>query len=301
MVLTGTIRETRTVYIDNNMEKAHSDIPVGRGRPDHRKGVSAVSLKGGVFTLPILKIQQADLVAIERDLRFHLNSAPGFFKDSPVILDLGSVPDWQIEFTALRALLAGLDLVVVAVQAASEQQSIQARRAGLGLMPIPIRPESQKPQSPKPQSPNPESPKPVTALERRPVVQQVEIPPDASASMQSVETEVDESTLVMQQPIRSGQRLYARGGDLIQLAAVNPGAEIMADGNIHIYAPLRGRALAGVNGNEETRIFCHSLEAELIAIAGNYRVFEDNVPKEWYKKSVQIFLQNGQLIIRTIG
>jgi septum site-determining protein MinC len=291
MVLAGTIRGTRTVYIDNSMEKAHSDIPVGRGQPDHRKGVSAVSLKGGVFTLPVLKIQQADLVAIERDLRVHLTSAPGFFKDSPVILDLGSVPDWQIEFTALRALLAGLDLIVVAVQAASEQQSIRARRAGLGLMPIPTKSAPHKP----------ESPKPVTALERRPVVEKVDIAPVASVAMQSVETEVDDSTLVMQQPIRSGQRLYARGGDLIQLAAVNAGAEIMADGNIHIYAPLRGRALAGVNGNEETRIFCHSMEAELIAIAGNYRVFEDNVPKEWYKKSVQIFLQNGQLIIRTIG
>jgi septum site-determining protein MinC len=99
------------------------------------------------------------------------------------------------------------------------------------------------------------------------------------------------------QPIRSGQRIYARDGDLIVLAAVNAGAEVMADGNIHIYAPLRGRALAGVRGNQNARIFCHSMEAELIAIAGSYRVFEDRVPDEIRQKSVQICLRGEQLDI----
>jgi len=105
------------------------------------------------------------------------------------------------------------------------------------------------------------------------------------------------STRMVTQPIRSGQRIYARGGDLIILAAVNAGAEVMADGNIHIYAPLRGRALAGVQGDQDARIFCHCMEAELIAIAGSYRFFEDNVPKEIYQKSVQIRLRGEQLDI----
>ena len=81
------------------------------------------------------------------------------------------------------------------------------------------------------------------------------------------------------------------------LAAVNAGAEVMADGNIHIYAPLRGRALAGVKGDESARIFCHCMEAELIAIAGAYRVFEDQVPNEYRQKSVQICLRGEQLDI----
>jgi septum site-determining protein MinC len=102
------------------------------------------------------------------------------------------------------------------------------------------------------------------------------------------------------QPIRSGQRTYAKGGDLVLLGAVNAGAEVMADGNLHIYAPLRGRALAGLDGNTQSRIFCQSMEAELVAIAGNYRVFEDDIPPEIYRKSVQIYLDGEQLIIEPI-
>jgi len=106
-----------------------------------------------------------------------------------------------------------------------------------------------------------------------------------------------EASKMISQPIRSGQRTYAKGGDLVLLGAVNAGAEVMADGNLHIYAPLRGRALAGLDGNTESRIFCQSMEAELVAIAGNYRVFEDNIPAEIYRKPVQIFLEGEQLKI----
>ena len=84
---------------------------------------------------------------------------------------------------------------------------------------------------------------------------------------------------------------------MIVMAAVNAGAEVMADGNIHIYAPLRGRALAGVKGDGDARIFCHCMEAELIAIAGTYRVFEDKPPEDIYQKSVQIRLRGEQLDI----
>ncbi|MDH5327151.1 MAG: septum site-determining protein MinC, partial [Gammaproteobacteria bacterium] len=111
---------------------------------------------------------------------------------------------------------------------------------------------------------------------------------------------VTETSKFIKQPIRSGQRVYAKGGDLVILGAVNHGAEVMADGNIHIYAPLRGRALAGLDGNSESRIFCHSMEAELVAVAGNYRVFEDKVPADLYKKSVQIYLEGEQLKIITL-
>ncbi len=95
-------------------------------------------------------------------------------------------------------------------------------------------------------------------------------------------------------PVRSGQQIYARGGDLIILAAVGAGAEVMADGNIHIYGALRGRAMAGVCGNEQARIFCQSLEAELISIAGYFKACDDLQSEQW-KKPAQAFLNGTRL------
>jgi septum site-determining protein MinC len=105
-------------------------------------------------------------------------------------------------------------------------------------------------------------------------------------------------TTLITQPIRSGQRIYAEG-DLIILSQVSAGAEIIAEGNIHVYNTLRGRALAGVQGNEDARIFCFDLQAELISIAGNYKVSED-LDKSLRNKPVQIYLQNQALIIKDI-
>ena len=104
-------------------------------------------------------------------------------------------------------------------------------------------------------------------------------------------------TKLITQPVRSGQQIYAQGGDLIVLAPVSAGAEILADGHIHVYAPLRGRALAGVLGNTDARIFCQHLEAELIAIAGNYKVSEHI--SAW-EKSVSIYLTDEHLTIQSL-
>ncbi|TPW14125.1 MAG: septum site-determining protein MinC, partial [Halothiobacillaceae bacterium] len=120
------------------------------------------------------------------------------------------------------------------------------------------------------------------------------------ATLATAPTTESSATKVIYQPIRSGQQIYAKGGDLIVLAAVNAGAEIIADGNIHIYAPLRGRALAGVRGNNSARIFCYNMEAELVAVAGHYRVFEERVPSEFRNKAVQIYLDNEQLKIELL-
>ena len=100
-------------------------------------------------------------------------------------------------------------------------------------------------------------------------------------------------TMVVNRPLRSGQQIYARGSDLVVLAAVNAGAEVIADGSIHIYAPLRGRALAGANGDATARIFTTRFEAELVSIAGVYRTFESGIPGELAGKPVQVQLQNG--------
>lgn len=106
------------------------------------------------------------------------------------------------------------------------------------------------------------------------------------------------SAMLITQPVRSGQRIYAHG-DLIVLATVSSGTEIMAEGNIHVYGSLRGRALAGVQGDEKARIFCSDLQAELISIAGIYKISED-LSEEFRQKPVQIYLQDHSLIIKEI-
>jgi septum site-determining protein MinC len=117
---------------------------------------------------------------------------------------------------------------------------------------------------------------------------------------------VASSTLFIDRPLRSGQQIYARGGDLVVLAAVNAGAEVIADGSIHIYAPLRGRALAGAGGAENARILCTRFEAELVSIAGLYRTFDTGVPVELAGKPVQVLLNTspsestGRLIIEPL-
>ncbi|CAK0766225.1 putative septum site-determining protein MinC [Gammaproteobacteria bacterium] len=107
---------------------------------------------------------------------------------------------------------------------------------------------------------------------------------------------------IWSQPVRSGQQVYAAGGDLILLGMVNSGAEVLADGNIHCYAPLRGRALAGVKGDVEARIFTYCLEAELLTIAGFYRVVEDvkDLPREVRGKPAQIYLSGERVMIESI-
>jgi septum site-determining protein MinC len=106
-------------------------------------------------------------------------------------------------------------------------------------------------------------------------------------------------TMVVDKPLRSGQRIYAKG-DLVVLGLVSYGAEVIAEGNIHIYAPLRGRALAGVQGNHDARIFCTCLEPELISIAGIYRTTENPLPADVLGKPVQIWLEEEKLMIEPL-
>ena len=120
----------------------------------------------------------------------------------------------------------------------------------------------------------------------------------AEAAAQAVETTKWDAPppLLVDRPVRSGQQVYARNADLIILGQVGPGAEIVADNNIHVYGPLRGRALCGVKGNADARIFCQSLEAELVSVAGNYRVLEE-IPDEVKNRPAQIKLAGGKIVI----
>jgi septum site-determining protein MinC len=243
---------------------------------------SAIEIKGSVFTLPVLKICTTDTQQIEQSLKTHLAQSLSFFKNAPIVVDLertqGLKPD--MDFPGLIKILRQQQLVPVAVQKGRLEQHLEAEKAGLAILTGQASSKAKNETS--------------DSISETESAQQEPANTDSAGTANNPQIM---STKMVTQPIRSGQRIYARGGDLIVLAAVNAGAEVMADGNIHIYAPLRGRALAGVKGDSEARIFCHCMEAELIAIAGAYRVFEDTVPSDIYQKAVQIRLRGEQLDI----
>ncbi|MDO4693179.1 MAG: septum site-determining protein MinC [Eikenella sp.] len=108
-------------------------------------------------------------------------------------------------------------------------------------------------------------------------------------------------TLVVERPIRTGQQVYAENADLIVLGMVSEGAEVIADGHIHVYAPLRGRALAGADGDRSARIFVQSMQAELVSVAGIYRTFDQDLPAHLRRKAVQVYLQEGRLVVAALG
>ncbi|WP_416191550.1 septum site-determining protein MinC [Neisseria sp. CCUG12390] len=114
-------------------------------------------------------------------------------------------------------------------------------------------------------------------------------------------TVISSPTVLISTPVRTGQQVYAENGDLIVTGIVSQGAELIADGNIHIYAPMRGRALAGAKGDTNARIFIHSMQAELVSVAGIYRNFEQDLPEHLHKKAVQVSLQDNRLVINAIN
>ena len=256
----------------------------------HTEVDAAVDLKGSVFTLPVLQIRTNSIDAIESELTERLSTALKFFQHAPVVLDLEKIAGQTLDFNALLQLLARQDLVSVGVKNGSAQQNALAISAGLAVLkggPL--------------QSILPENGADSAQTETNKAVEK-EATEHAQAEQVEKEQKKTNAVLplaakIVTQPVRSGQQVYAKGGDLIVLAAVNPGAEIVADGNIHVYAPMKGRALAGVLGNTSARIFCQSMQAELIAIAGNFRVFEDKIPAEIRAKNVQAYLDGDQLVV----
>ncbi len=243
----------------------------------------AIDLKGSVFTLTVLRLQSNDIADIENELRERLAQGPRFFEDAPMVIDLDVLKEQQmdIDLKRLSELLRKLRLIPVGVRHGSPEHQASALKAGLAIM---------KGGAIKDLS------MPATTTTKPPA--KTEKPPSPKMSDVRTPEQTDGGTTkVLHQPIRSGQQIYAKGGDLVVLAAVNAGAEIIADGNIHIYAPLRGRALAGVQGDKSARIFCHNMEAQLVSVAGHYRVFEETVPGEIRNKAVQIYLDNEQLKI----
>ena len=231
-------------------------------------------IKSASLPLVSFVVKSADIAQVAQDLQTRLGDTPDFFDNDPVLVDLQHLDEQAgpLDLPALVQLLRSFRMNPVALRPNNAANEAAAILAGLFL----TTEARTLPQSPATQE----------------VVREVEV-------IREVVREVASggSAMVVDKPLRSGQHLYAKGGDLVMLAMVNPGAEIMADGHIHVYAPLRGKAIAGAKGDTSARIFTNSLEAELLSIAGVYRTSDAPLPKEVAGKAAQVCLVGDKLVM----
>jgi septum site-determining protein MinC len=229
----------------------------------------AFELRDTSLPLVTVVLHQADAAVLVDELQQRLGDTPNFFDDDPVVIDLGPLREHAepLAFAELVAALRRHRMRPALVTGGNVAQMADALAAGLPAAPAAV-----------------PTPKPRTV--------EVEV-------LREVEREVPVHvpTLIVDKPLRSGQQAYAKGGDLIVQAAVNAGAEVLADGNIHVYGPLRGKAIAGSRGNTDARIFTTCLEPELIAIAGVYRTTETPLPKDVAGKPAMVRLVDGVLVM----
>jgi septum site-determining protein MinC len=235
-------------------------------------------LKAGSFTLPLLRLLGTDMDAVAHQLGDTVAKAGGFFHNAPVVIDLKEVAGQaeDVEFPLLVGLMRGHGMIPVGVRGGTPAQNAAAEAMELAVL---SDGQARRPEAASRAAP---APRPVPAAQ-------------AAAAPRREPAPV---SMLVTRPIRSGQRVYSPG-DLVIMAQVSSGAEVMADGHIHVYAPLRGRALAGVRGNLEARIFCQNLQAELVSVAGHYRISE-NIPADLRGKPVQIRLQERSLLIEPL-
>ena len=236
------------------------------------QNLPAFEFKSSVITIPVLNIYTTDVNVLSLQLREKIKQAPEFFKNSSVLIDLQNIQDQELNLSLLVDAIHNVNILPIGIRGGSEAQKELAYQLQL----------------PSFNATN-------TSAEKAPVEKTPE--PAVTAPTAAVDPASNnvENTLISQ-PVRSGQRVYAKG-DLVITSHVSAGAEVIAEGNIHIYGALRGRALAGVLGNENARIFCTDLQAELISIAGNYRISE-NIDDSYKKIPVQIYLNKQALIIK---
>jgi septum site-determining protein MinC len=238
----------------------------------------AFELKGAVSPLTVLRLRCEDLVKIEIELWDRVEKAPRMLLNAPVVVDVGALDKFGagLDFDKLVAGLKRCQVVPVAI--ANLPVDLQPVAARAGLATIPLGPTRARRSS----EPTPEPPPAAAAPAPLPE------PPPAPTP--------HPPTTTVRHPVRGGQVVYAQRGDLVVLSSVNPGAQVIADGHIHIYGPLRGRALAGASGNPDARIFCQQLAAELVSVGGEY-LMADEIPPALQGKPAQVFQKDGRLTV----
>jgi septum site-determining protein MinC len=240
----------------------------------------AYEIKSASLPLVSFLLKTPDTSTLQADMARRLGATPGFFDNDPVVIDLSALedPNHQLDLPSVCLMLRTHHMLPVAVRGANEHQLVNSRKAGLfEASDLSIQ--------------TPAAPRVETVVQE--VIREVEVVREVPTG--------HAAAMIIDKPLRSGQHVYAKGRDLIVLAMVNHGAEIMADGHIHVYAPLRGKAIAGARGDEQARIFTSCLEAELISIAGTYRTSGDApLPAEVVGKPAQISLQGDKLVMQAL-
>jgi len=234
-------------------------------------------LKGSVVTTFILELLHFSLDEFTLQLEEKINQAPMFFKQSPVIISLDKIDENITELNLNELLLTcrKFNLQPMAFKCSHNRFLNSIKATGLTLLSDNASRAGTK----------------------------------ASATSEISDNKIDKTDIknntayhtskLISRPVRSGQQIYAAGGDLIILSQVSEGAEVLADGNIHIYGALRGRALAGVKGNTDARVFCTKMEAELISIAGNF-MLSDSLREKVWKQSAQVYLDEQILQVEPV-
>lgn len=237
---------------------------------------SPIQFKGTTLKIIQTQLRSTDLATLHAALADLTGNSPDFFENELAVLDFSTAEDLpaHAEWRQIVELLRRSGLNAVATLGLPELLAAQAAAAGLPTVGADAlgRPKVKAVET-------------VEAPPPAPVATPVEVAPPPPPA-----PEPAPRTVILDKPLRSGQRFYAKGSDLIVMAMVSAGAEVIADGNIHVYAPLRGRALAGASGDKGARIFTTSLEAELVSVAGLYRTFEAGVPTELARQPATISL-----------
>ncbi|TDB54582.1 septum site-determining protein MinC [Photorhabdus khanii] len=223
---------------------------------------SPIELKGSNFTLSVVHLHNDQPEIILQALQEKVEQAPDFLKNAPVVINISALPAGA----DLKALHHAIDSAGFRVVGISGCRDEQQRRAVIKAT-LPLLNEGKKQKA--------------SAQENKPTEPTVK------------------KTRIINLPVRSGQRIYAQGSDLIVTSNVSAGAELIADGNIHIYGMMRGRALAGASGDQECLVFCTHLNAELISIAGQYWL-GDKIPTELAGKAAKLSLINNELTIEPL-
>lgn len=228
-------------------------------------------------------LRESDPAILDAAMREMTGGEPDYFDGEFAIIDVGFFDPAQgaIDWSALVALLQSHRLNPIAVRNAAPEMEAEILAHGLSLDVV--------------AKPRQETIEQAVAEETAPDPVAPSAAPQAPAMQASAR-----GTMIVDTPVRAGQRIYARGCDLVVTAAVNNGAEIIADGSIHVYAPLRGRALAGASGDADARIFAMSMEPELVSIAGIYRTFENGFPAELALQPAQIRLIGDKIDLRSM-
>ncbi|EOS93470.1 septum site-determining protein MinC [Erwinia tracheiphila] len=225
-----------------------------------------IELKGSSFTLSVVHLHHNDPTLVQQALADKISQAPAFLKNAPVVLNVASL-NGESNWLQLQQAVTSTGLHIVGVSGCkNEQLKSDIIRAGL---PILAEGKEQK--------------------KSADTVEPVNHPTPFAVKTRIVNT-----------PVRSGQQIYAKNSDLIVTNSVSAGAELVADGNIHIYGTMRGRALAGASGEHDSQIFCTSLSAELVSIAGEYWIM-DQIPGEFFGKASRLCLKDGNLSIQPLN